>query len=166
MTDNNASHKSIMSIYKQAVKNLPLLRYSWVMIATICILALVAYFKLNNSDVFFYAFGVIAISFFTFLFSFFCSKTKDRFIRVLLYIMLSAIVLTTGVTILGFGSYIIWQKPVFFTKWFPEHNSKINTVPPKTTTDTTSKLTQQPVVQQNHWGNGDNVTGNKVIINK
>ena len=117
----------LIELYKQAVKNVPLLKYSWILIATICILALAAYFKLQNSDVFFYAFAVIAVSFFGFLFSFLL-KVHDKFIRTLLYILISCIVLTVGTAVLGFGSFIIWKKPEFYARWFPNQ-----TDPSKTT---------------------------------
>ena len=51
-TDKELSKNFILNIYKESVKNLPILKYSWVLIATICILALAGYFKLKNEDVF------------------------------------------------------------------------------------------------------------------
>lgn len=111
--------KGLIGIYKQAVNNVPILRYSWVIIATICILSLAAYFKLNNSDVFFYALLVIIISFLGFLFSYLL-KTKEKFVRVLLYLLLSSVVMTLIVAVLGFGTYIIWEKPSFYNRWFPK----------------------------------------------
>jgi hypothetical protein len=112
----------LINIYKQAVKNVPILKYSWILIATICILSFTAYFKLNNLDVFFYAILVILISFLGFLFSSFL-KAKDKFIRVLLYLILSSIVITLGTAILGIGVFIIWEKPKFYTIWFPNQSN-------------------------------------------
>jgi tetratricopeptide (TPR) repeat protein len=118
----------LIAIYLQAVKNFPFLKYSWIIIATICLLALTAYFKLKNSDVFFYAFGVLIVSLFGFLFSYLL-KTKDPFVKFLLYILLSTIVLTIGTAVLGFGSFIIWEKPKFFVRWFPNYTDTSNKVP-------------------------------------
>lgn len=112
----------IISIYKQAVKNLPILRYSWILIATICVLAFAAYFKLKNSDVFFYALLVIVISFLGFLFSYLL-KTKEKFVKVLLYLLLLALVFTLVTAILAFGTFIIWEKPKFYNRWFPNQSS-------------------------------------------
>lgn len=120
--DNNNNHlNGLMKIYVQAVKNVPILKYSWVLIATICILSLAAYFKLENSDVFFYALLVIVISFLGFLFSYLL-KTKDKFIRFLLYSLLTSLVITSGTAVLGLGTFIIWEKPKFYNRWFPNQS--------------------------------------------
>jgi hypothetical protein len=119
--------RGILNAYKQAIKNVPILRYSWVFIATILILALAAYFKLNNSDVFFYAVGVILISFMGFLFSYLL-KTKDNIIRILLYILISTIVISIGTAVLSFGSFIVWQKPDFYKRWFPNQISSTEAI--------------------------------------
>lgn len=114
----------ILKIYRQAVKNSSVLKYSWVLIATICILALVGYFKLKNFDVFLYAIGVIAISFIAFLFSF-LMRTKDVFIRILLYILVTCIVIVCSSAVLAFGSFIFWQKPEFYKRWFPDQTESV-----------------------------------------
>jgi hypothetical protein len=115
--------KSILRIYQESVKNVPLLKYSWILISTICILSFSAYAKLKNSDVFFYAFAVLFISFLAFVFSF-LSKTKDIIIRIALCIFVYCIILTMGIAVLGFGSFIIWNKPSFYTRWFPDQKMK------------------------------------------
>lgn len=124
-TPNTSSPHSevsgLISLYKQAIKNVPVLKYSWVLIATVCILALAAYFKLKNSDVFFYALLVIVISFLGFLFSYLL-KTQEKFIRFLLYLLLTSLVITIGTAVLGFGTFIIWEKPAFYNRWFPNQS--------------------------------------------
>src|SRR5689334_3566512 len=90
----------LIKIYKQAVKNVPILKYSWILIATICILAFAGYFKLKNSDVFLYAIAVILISFIGFIFSFLV-RVRDRYIRVLIYILISCIILVCSSAVLG-----------------------------------------------------------------
>jgi len=125
MSDNTTNFTSIITLYRQAVRNLPFLKYSWVLIATIAILSLTAYFRLNNFDVFLYAIGVIVISFLSFVFSLLL-KTKDKFVRFLLYIFITSFVLTMVIATLGFGSFIIWQKPIFYSRWFPEQYYNVN----------------------------------------
>ena len=128
--DPNASSPQIhltgvLKIYRQAIKNVPLLRYSWVLIATICILSLTAYFKLKNLDVFFFAFAVIIISVCGFLLSLLLDS-NDIFIKVLSYFLTTCIVITIAIGILGFGSFIVCQRPQFYNQWFPnksEHGS-------------------------------------------
>lgn len=127
----NKKVSGILRIYRESVKNVPILRYSWILIATICILALAAFFKLNNRDVFLYALAVIGISFLGFLFSYLL-KIQDRFIRFLLRVLVSCIVITIGIAVLGFGSFIIWKQPEFYTKWFPSQlYNKIDTIQQK-----------------------------------
>ena len=130
----------LLKTYRQAIKNVPLLKYSWILIATICILALTAYFKLKNADVFFYAFGVILVSFLGFLFSYLL-KINDKFIRVLLRILIACIVLTIGAAVLGFGSFIFWKRPEFYRQWFPV---QINADTSKKQTTPESKILIEP----------------------
>jgi hypothetical protein len=113
--------KRLLSFYYQAIGNVPILKYSRVIIVTILILAIAGYFKLKNSDVFLSAIVVILISFLAFLFSFLL-KTKDLFIRRTLYLLISAIIVTMSAFILGFGFFIFSQKPTFYKRWFPDHS--------------------------------------------
>lgn len=120
--------------YKKAIANVPILKYSRIIVATIFILSLIAYFKLQNSIVFAYAFAVIFLSFIGFLFSLFLNN-KDKIIKTLRYILVTCIVITTAIAVLGFGTFIIWQKPVFYKRWFPDRVDKlINTTKIDTTT--------------------------------
>lgn len=118
MPGDNKPLKPILDTYQKAVRNYPLLRYSWVLVATACILALIAYFKLRNSDVFFYAFVVIFISFIGFLLSSFKDK-KDPYKNFLLNFLITCLVITMATGILGFGSFMVCQRPNFFVRWFP-----------------------------------------------
>jgi hypothetical protein len=117
--------KSILAIYRVAIKNVPILKYSWVLIAAICVLAMAAYFKLKNSDVFGYALALIVISFLGFVFSFLL-KTKDHIIRFLLYFLIGSIVLTMSAIILSFASFIFFKRPDFFAKWFSDKTQNSN----------------------------------------
>jgi hypothetical protein len=112
----------IISIYKQAVKNVPLLKYSWILIATICILTLAGFFKLKSAEVFLYALYVIGVSFLGFLFSYLL-KTKDKFIRGLLYVLLGCIVLLISAIILSFLTYVLFEQPKFYDRWFSTQTS-------------------------------------------
>lgn len=137
MTDSNSERQitTYLTAYQKAVKNVPLLKYSWVLIATISLLSLTAYLKLKNSDVFFYAIGVVLISLFTFLLSFLL-KTKDKFNKSIIRFLIICIVVTLAIFILSFGSFIILGKPQFYSHWFPNQNSKHETNP----ADTSKKL--------------------------
>lgn len=139
-TDNNTN--GLISLYKQAIKNVPLLKYSWIIIATICILSLAAYFKLKNAEVFYYALIVVIISFFGFLFSYLLN-TSEKFVKILLYVLLTTIVTTLGISVLGFGTFIIWEKPRFYSRWFPNNTDTSNSEIINDTTqikDTSSKI--------------------------
>lgn len=109
----------LVKLYKESVKNVPILKYSWVAISAICILALTAYFKLNNSDVFIYAFVVLFISFLAFALSY-LTKIGDKFIKAVLYFFIFCIVITMATGVVCFGTFIIWQKPPFYKRWFPD----------------------------------------------
>lgn len=111
----------IIELYKEAIQFVPILRYSWVIIATICILTLTAYFKLQNTDVFIYAVGVIIISFLAFIFSTLL-KTGELFIKVVLYFFIACLIFTMATAVLGLASYIVFQKPVFYERLFPNEN--------------------------------------------
>lgn len=124
--DNNKKlFKTTLALYRESVKNVPLLKYSWVLIATICILTFTAYFKLKNSDVFFYAIAVLIISFSGFVFSFLL-KTQDIIIRIALYILVYCIIATMGTAVLGFASFILTGQPEFYRRWFPEQTPEPN----------------------------------------
>lgn len=109
----------IKELYLKAVRNVPILKYSWILIATICLLTLTAYFKLKNSDVFFYAFGVLVISLIGFVLSY-LTKSKDPTIKIAIYILIFSIVSTVAISILGFASFIFFGKPEFYQIWFPQ----------------------------------------------
>ncbi len=119
--------------FKLAVKNVPILKYSWVLIATICILALVSYFRLQNADVFFYAILVLFISFLGFVFSYLLTKS-DKVVRSSLYVIIICIAITIGTTVISFGTYIIWGVPSLYNKLFPA-----DAVPKEKNSDSLSK---------------------------
>ena len=122
-TQNKTNFKSILDLYRQAIKNVPLLKYSWVLIATICILTITAYFKLKNSDVFYYGIGVLVISFLGFVFSF-LTRTKDIVVRISLYILVYCIIGTLGAVAVSFGVFIFKGKPEFYERYFPIQSDK------------------------------------------
>lgn len=113
----------IIKLYKEAVKNVRFLKYSYVLIAAIAILALIAYFKLNNNDVFIYAFVILFISFLTIVLSKLASS-KDKIIKVGLYIVIYSLIVTICTGILSFASFIIWETPTFYKRWFSDLNEK------------------------------------------
>ena len=120
---NKIGLKSILDLYRQAIKNVPFLKYSWIIVATICILSITAYFKLKNSDVFYYTIGVLGISFLGFVFSF-LTRTKDVVVRISLYILVYCIIGTLGALALSFGVFIFKGKPEFYERYFPVQKDK------------------------------------------
>ena len=124
LTDkNNEStlYEKILNLYRESVNNVPILKYSWVLITTISILALTAFFKLKNPDVFLYAFLLMIISFFGFLFSYLLRK-KDKIVRIAIYILIYSIVVTLVTLICSFGYYIVKGKPDFYNRYFSDQN--------------------------------------------
>lgn len=112
---------TILDLYRESVKRVPILRYSWVLVSTICILSLAAYFKLQTVDVFVYALAVLIISFLSFVFSQFL-KTKDITIRISLYIFTYGIIITMTALVISFGSFVIFKQPEFYKRFFKETN--------------------------------------------
>ncbi len=108
----------LLKFYNESIKNVPLLKYSRFILATIIILAIISFFKLNNSDVFIYAFVVLLISLFGFAISYLI-KPKDFFTKIIFYIVLTCIVIVIAIATLGFGVFIISGKPEFYNRWFP-----------------------------------------------
>jgi hypothetical protein len=96
------------------------------LIATICILALAGYFKLKNSDVFYYALGVIVISFAAFLFSLLL-KVNDLFIRILLYALLTCVIIVFCAAVLGFGYFIFTGQPKIYLNLYPDKTPFVKT---------------------------------------
>lgn len=115
--------QTTLKLYRESVKNVPILRYSWIIVGTICILSLTAYFKLKNTDVFIYALVVLFISFLGFVFSF-LTKTSDIIIRVALYILVYAIVTTMATAVCGFGYFIVKGEPTFYERYFPDQSKQ------------------------------------------
>lgn len=111
----------IKRLYRESVRNVPLLKYSWVLVSTVCILALIGYFKLRNEEVFLYALAVLVICFLGFVFSLFLNK-KDKVIRFALYLFVYSLILTMCIAVLGLGSFIIFERPSFYRRWFPTEN--------------------------------------------
>ena len=109
--NNQKVEKRILKTFREAVKNVPLLKYAWILIATICILCLIKFFQLKIEDVFLSALGVLLICFLGFAFSLFLIK-NDPLIKVakyvIIYILLSLFALAAG----RCGYLIIEGKPI------------------------------------------------------
>jgi hypothetical protein len=124
MSYNNVNEMSNLSLFKQyyqAIKKVPFLKYSLILPITCIILAFIAYLKLDNTKVFFYALVVLFITFLTSI----CAKisqSKDKKIQFSLYILIYCIVVTTSIAILSFGCFILFEKPAFYERWFPQQS--------------------------------------------
>ena len=109
----NSSDKSIftsiLSLYREAVKKLPVLKYSWGVIVIICILALITYLKIGNPEALVKgSLYVIGIMFLIFLFSLMV-KTNDKAIKYPLYILIYSIILTVTAFVVGFGIHSLTE---------------------------------------------------------
>ena len=131
--DKRDTPNLILKLYRESVKNMPILKYSWSLIAAICILALIGFFQLKNKDVFFYVLAVLFISFlgFVLLFYRFLLKKGDKVIRIALYIFIYSLIVTMCAAVLGFGSFIFTGKPHFYKNWFPNEGDSLKTYPIK-----------------------------------
>jgi len=114
----------ILKLYRESTKNVPVLKYSWVLIATICILALVGYFKLKNEDVFLYALYVLLISFLGYVFSALL-KNRDKPIRIALYTFVYSLIVAMCAMVLSFAYFILFAKPTFYKRWFSDKSISI-----------------------------------------
>lgn len=109
----------ILDLYRESVTKVPILRYSWVIITTICLLAIIAVLKLNNFTVLIYAVAVIFVTFTCFAFSWLI-KSKGYFSRIVIYAVITPFVITNAIAILGLGSFIIFETPKFYKRWFKD----------------------------------------------
>ncbi|MDX2001451.1 MAG: hypothetical protein SFW35_03415 [Chitinophagales bacterium] len=113
--------QQLISLYQLSVRNVPILKYSWVIISGICLMAIIALFKLDPFEVCLFTIGVLVLSFLGFIFSSIV-KGKDKPIRIALYIVIYAIITTLSVVVLSFGSYIIFESPKIFDLFFVEQS--------------------------------------------
>ena len=121
----------IVNLYKEAVKRLPAIKYSWGLVAIICILALINFFKLGDTKVVFRsALLALGVIFLIFIFSF-LTRTNDKAIRYGMYILTYAIILTTTALVIGFALHTLTPiKIPFYEKLLAAHSDT-------TATDTT-----------------------------
>lgn len=109
----------LMSLYREAVKNFPVLKYSWVIVATIAVMVLAASFKLDIKSVFTYALIVLGITLLGFILSL-LTKNQDGIIRIALYIIVYAVTIAIAVFTLGLAYYLIdGEKPAIYSRIFP-----------------------------------------------
>lgn len=113
--------KELIKYYNQAVSKIPFLKYTRIILVTALVLAIIAYLKLKNVDVFFYAFVVLFLTFLTFLLAQ-LTNSKEKTIRIAFYIVVYCVVITICTALLSFATFIIIEKPVFYQRWFPQEN--------------------------------------------
>lgn len=112
----------LFKLYKLSIKNVPFFKYSGSLIITILVLSIAGYAKLDNIDVFRYSLFLLLLSLLGFVFSTFINS-KDKIIKAAFYILVYSIIITIATCILGFASYILVQKPIFYKRWFPDMQS-------------------------------------------
>ncbi|HVI44588.1 MAG TPA: hypothetical protein VM802_06950 [Chitinophaga sp.] len=82
-------------------------------------MALIALFRLETASVFFYAIGVILISFLGFVFSYMINP-NDYFTMCVLRAIIASIGIVIIAFILGLGAFIFIKQPDFYYRIFPE----------------------------------------------
>ncbi|PTR00774.1 hypothetical protein C8P68_1011, partial [Mucilaginibacter yixingensis] len=102
-------------------------------IATICILALIGYFRLQNAEVFIYAVFVLAISFMGFVLSFIIKSSTNRYIKFLLNILVTCIIIVTCAVIIGFGIFIFTDSNLLLKKIFKVDQTDTSQIRPFST---------------------------------
>lgn len=94
---------TIINLYRNAVKKLPVLKYSWGIIVIICILALITSLRIGTPEALFKAsLYIIGIMFLIFIFSL-IAKTNDKTIKYPLYVLVYAVLLTITAFVIGFA---------------------------------------------------------------
>lgn len=96
----------LATLYKTAVKNVPVYKYSGILFIALFFLVVASKYQFNSDEVVKYSLIIIGLCFLGFLLAFF-TKTQDLVIRVSLYILVYAIVLTTAIWILGLATFLI-----------------------------------------------------------
>jgi hypothetical protein len=116
----------MIGLYKKAVDNVPILKYSWVIVAAISLMVISQYFKLGNPQVFLYALGLLAISLVAFATSLFV-KSQDIYTKFLMRILTTAIIITVCIGVLSFAVFIIsgGEKPLVLKTWLHTDEQKI-----------------------------------------
>jgi hypothetical protein len=147
----------IINLYKEAVKRLPAIKYSWGLVAIICILALINFFKLGDAEVVFrsslLALGII---FLIFIFSF-LTRTNDKAIRYAMYILTYVIILTTAALVIGFALHTLTPiKIPFYDKILAAHSDTA-------VTDTTKNINRQDTASINNYNNEIKPDSNKKV---
>jgi hypothetical protein len=130
--------------------------------ATIFILSVAAFLKLKNSDVFIYAFILLFICVLGYVFSI-VMRPKDTIGKVALYILVMSIVITTSVITLSFGSYILFQKPAIYGRWFDE---KIETIIDSSSQSRDSSLNNVSITEKNMVNSHKKTKERKVLTNE
>lgn len=85
--------ESFLEIYREAQKNVPLLRYGWVVISAIAILGLIAFLKVGSfKDVSLATLVLLAIALLAYVLSWAIKRDGDWLIKIPLYTLVYAIV--------------------------------------------------------------------------
>lgn len=142
----------IVALYKEAVKRLPAIKYSWGLVAIICILALINFFKLGDITIVFrsslLALGII---FLIFIFSF-LTRTNDKAIRYGMYILTYAIILTTTALVIGFALHTLTPIKI------PFYEKILSASSDGEAANTTKNITRQDTASINNYPSKNNET--------
>ena len=142
----------IVDLYKEAVKRLPAIKYSWGLVAIICILAFINFFKLGDFKVVFRS-SLLALGLFFLIFIFsFLTKTNDKAIRYGMYILTYAIILTTTALVIGFALHTLTSIKI------PFYEKMLSASSDAEVGNTTKNITRQDTASINNYSSKNNET--------
>jgi hypothetical protein len=157
-----------LSIYREAVKNVHFLKYSYAILAAIGLIGIMGLFREDIWKTLIYTVAMLFVCFLCYSFSALISKWDDKYIQLLVKSFFTVLVLMMIAGMLGFGSYIFTEKPPIFDKIFKD-KSEVDKKPKTDTTndvktDTTKNHPSSSVQTQYNIGKvGTVVNGNQVI---
>ena len=170
MSEQKDYHVKFFYFFKESIKNIPLLKYSWILIAAVYVLCTIKSFQLQTFKVLIFATILIVFCFSSLALLTIC-KSKTPYTRFLFNFFMAAITIVLIAGMLSIGSFIIFQKPTFYSRWFPDLEKSKTPVRPKEGVDDSLRqkagsqiLTgEETKIDQTHSGSGDNVAGDKII---
>jgi hypothetical protein len=149
MTLEQNNTPKLLKLYREAIANVPILKYSWAVIAASIVLAIVANLKPQNRTVFLYTIVVILVSFFGFLVSL-LSRSDKPYIVFLRYFLMTCIVITMATVMLGFATFVFLNYPEFYKRWFPDqHVPVVDTASRRQSHDSSRTNNSAPQVFKN-----------------
>lgn len=125
--------ETLLEIYREAQKNVPLLKYGWVFIGAIAILGLVAFLRVGSfKDVSLATLVILSIALLAYVLSWAIKRVEgDWIIKFALYVLVYAIVGSIVAILISFPLHLFGAKefPIYenFVKFEPSPDTTIST---------------------------------------